>query len=79
MSDDEYRALRAILERELGISSELPHGEAVRLMEAHQRKQANERYKRGECECCIGCPDACLCPHRRGDFPKMRSPRTKND
>lgn len=83
MTDDEYRALRAVLERELGISAELPHPEAVRAMEARQRKEADARWRAGKCECCVGCPDAYLCPHRAGDFPKTRRPRgrasAKND
>ena len=76
MNDGEmYLLLRELLEKQVGIPADLPHGEAVRRMEAYQRKEAVRRWENGECEACIGCPDAALCPHCEGDFPEMRLPR----
>ena len=74
---DWYGAMRRVIEKELGIAADLPHAEAVRRMEAYQRREADRRWRAGECECCIGCPEAYLCRHCRGDFPEMRPLRMR--
>ena len=70
MNDEEYRMLRGVLERELGISTDLPHRDVMRMLDVRDRKEADRKWQAGKCDLCIGCEFDYTCPHRRGDFPE---------